>query len=886
MSIFFQYDNDNGTNGNVLTTALSGYATMTGTDPTYDNGWSVNGSLCAEYALAGNFSIQSRAVPGGVLYWRRYYKWDATTPAPSASSAICAIYDTNGVIMGSVRVLSSGLVQLRSATATQVDVSTHAVTADEEWRINYHPVVGGTSTVQLFYGANVHGTTPDETLSGSNGTAGTGTITEYREGSIASSTWNFRADATVADDAAFAAPLGGGGPVTYQATGTVAAFSTLSGNPTIIPAGGGDPEPTPSLTTQMFIGAALATNGTGLLTNPARWSWAGFGYAYPGGNITPEGQGMRVNWSTSPAQPGNGVQAAAFFMDEAPLIPGHRIKVKVVVNVPEGSPDVGLVNLFTQDGDIVAVKGRDMELVMFLTWETGRNAGIGIRAVPGGAAGSVLIKRVNIVDVSSSAGEWYPIGGTVLPPPPPVDTTAPTTPGTPTDVITGSSVALSWTASTDNVAVTGYEVHRSASSGFTPSPSTLRTNAPSNTWTDNGVPVGTWYYKVIAFDAAGNKSAASAQDQAIVSAPVVTTIMAGISTQQNFGGLTGWDGYRAYTSSRLYSFSDMTGAGAGQTRPKFVAYSKQGAPFSGSYASILATCLNDLNAYYYTGGSSSQTHSSRWGIKLYWSNGNEMYDKGMLASQTPANIALFVESQRALYDACHYIDPTTGQRRFPDAYAGSNPVHSVATQTGNEVKPWLIPSARYHDFVMWSAYPPGRQGNGAGGIANETDPTFNWPSYDVSDRYDNELGYFLRPYMETNEARAQARIDTGNPNFEITVNIGEIGIASDPDDSTTRPYFAVKAWFGSAVTLSAQFGITTDYICYWDNALGAGEPHTILADEPPNSDHGGNNGASTSPSTALAFRDWDSYLELVGGTEPGSWSANPKGSWRFTGTQL
>lgn len=883
MSIFFQYDNENGTVGNVLTPALSGYSAMTGTDPTYDNAYAADGTKSALYTLSGNSSIQNRAVPGGVIYWRRYFKFDSGPP--SASSAVVAIYDTNGVQMGSVRILNTGAVQLRSATLTQIQNSSHTVVAGDELRLEYHPVVGGTSQVRLFWNSNKNGTTPDETLSGSNGTAGTGTITEFREGSIAAATWTFHADATAADNAAYAAPLGGGGPATYGASGTVPVFSNTIGNPTVIQA---VPEETPSLTTQIFKGLALAANGTGLLTNPARWGWSPTPYDQPNsGSFTPEGQGMRLVWDSTPGTVGNGYQVGRFVADVLPLIPGHRIKLKVVVNVPVGSPDVALVNPFTDtQSEWMTVKDRDVELVLFFTWDVGRNPMFGIVAPTG--TGSVLVKRVTFCDNSSGAGSWEPVGGTVLPPPPPVDTTAPTTPGTPTASITNLQVSLAWTASTDAVGVDHYELHRSGTTGFTPNSGTLIASPPGNSWVDNTPIAGTYYYKVIAVDAANNKSAASGQRSAVTTTPAVSNIKPGISTQQNFGGITGWKGYRVYSQSRLNNFTLMTGAGAGQTVPEFMAYSKQGAPFSGSYASIFASVTADLNTFYYTGGAGSQTHSSRWDIDLYWSNGNEMYDKGMLANQTPANIALFVESQRALYDACHQIDGTTGQRRFPRAKAGSNPVHSVATQTGNLVKPWLIPSARYHDFVMWSTYPPGRQGNGAGGIPNETDPTFNWPSYDAADRYDNQLGYLYRTFAETSEARAQARIDTNNPSFEIEWCVGETGIASDPDDLTTRPYFFVFGVFGAAATLSAQFNLPAAFICYWDNWLGgASDPHTMLSDEGTAGDHERAGGSGTpNPSTAVACRDWTSYHPSFGGTKPGSWSANPKASWRFTGTQL
>ena len=129
----------------------------------------------------------------------------------------------------------------------------------------------------------------------------------------------------------------------------------------------------------------------------------------------------------------------------------------------------------------------------------------------------------------------------------------------------------------------------------------------------------------------------------------------------------------------------------------------------------------DLNEFYYSSGN---TRSARWGVKLYWSNGNEMSNKGMLATTPHSATAIdsFVTSQRALYDAVHVVE--NGQRRFPDAYAGSDP--TTEQERDGIVADWLHPSIRYHDFVAWSVYPAGRKDTA-------DDPTFNFPSTNPAD---------------------------------------------------------------------------------------------------------------------------------------------------------
>ncbi|MGR9108178.1 MAG: fibronectin type III domain-containing protein [Gammaproteobacteria bacterium] len=94
-------------------------------------------------------------------------------------------------------------------------------------------------------------------------------------------------------------------------------------------------------------------------------------------------------------------------------------------------------------------------------------------------------------------------GGTT---PPPADTTAPSAPGTPAATnITSSSVALNWTASTDNIGVTGYRVERCQGSSCT---NFTQIGAPAGTtYNDTGLTASTDYrYRVRAADAAGNLS--------------------------------------------------------------------------------------------------------------------------------------------------------------------------------------------------------------------------------------------------------------------------------------------------------------------------------------------------------------------------------------------
>jgi chitodextrinase len=123
----------------------------------------------------------------------------------------------------------------------------------------------------------------------------------------------------------------------------------------------------------------------------------------------------------------------------------------------------------------------------------------------------VVKYQVRARDTSGNVSAFTAAVLAVPPPcPPPLDTQSPTTPGTPTSSgTTGAATTLTWTASTDNMHVTGYDIYRApGASGGT---FTLVGTSPTNTFTDTGLTAGATYsYQVRARDAAGNVSAFSA----------------------------------------------------------------------------------------------------------------------------------------------------------------------------------------------------------------------------------------------------------------------------------------------------------------------------------------------------------------------------------------
>ena len=148
------------------------------------------------------------------------------------------------------------------------------------------------------------------------------------------------------------------------------------------------------------------------------------------------------------------------------------------------------------------------------------------RPVPNYFAGA--IDEFSAYPTALSAGqvtEHFIAGGGTLsepePEPEPADTTAPSRVAGVSAAVSGTAATLSWNAATDNVGVTGYRVHRSVTGGFTPSDSSLLTTTSESalSFSDPELAPGTYYYRVVAIDEAGNAGEASDEAKATVAGP-------------------------------------------------------------------------------------------------------------------------------------------------------------------------------------------------------------------------------------------------------------------------------------------------------------------------------------------------------------------------------
>jgi fibronectin type 3 domain-containing protein len=119
-----------------------------------------------------------------------------------------------------------------------------------------------------------------------------------------------------------------------------------------------------------------------------------------------------------------------------------------------------------------------------------------------------------------------------------VDSQPPTTPTGLAATASGTTVNLSWAASTDNAGVARYNVHRSTTAGFTPSAANRIAQPSSTSYADGALPAGTYHYKVTAEDAAGNVSGASNQASATVTVTAPTGLVAAYGFDENTGTST------------------------------------------------------------------------------------------------------------------------------------------------------------------------------------------------------------------------------------------------------------------------------------------------------------------------------------------------------------
>jgi len=150
---------------------------------------------------------------------------------------------------------------------------------------------------------------------------------------------------------------------------------------------------------------------------------------------------------------------------------------------------------------------------------------------------------------------------------PPADTTAPSVPAGLTATASTGQVNLAWTASTDNVGVTGYKVFRAGVQVAT---------VTGTSYSDTSVAAGTTYaYGVAAYDAAGNTSAQATASATTPAASQPTTLF---SDGFESGNLSAWTGSTGFVAQQQVVNSGSWAGRATSTGSSSYAYTSLATP--------------------------------------------------------------------------------------------------------------------------------------------------------------------------------------------------------------------------------------------------------------------------------------------------------------------
>lgn len=193
-------------------------------------------------------------------------------------------------------------------------------------------------------------------------------------------------------------------------------------------------------------------------------------------------------------------------------------------------------------------------------------------------------------EVIATTNAWYAVGVGAAYSGGTSDTTAPSTPASlAASGTTATSTNLTWTASTDNVGVTGYNIYNGT---------TLLTSVTTNSATVSGLTASTTYsLSVKAKDAAGNLSASSN----VVS---VTTLAGGGVTYCASKGNSVVDEYIDYVALR--NVANTTGANAGY----------------GNFTNLVANLPYGSNTITYSAGFTGTAYTEFWRVWIdYNKNG-------------------------------------------------------------------------------------------------------------------------------------------------------------------------------------------------------------------------------------------------------------------------
>ena len=311
----------------------------------------------------------------------------------------------------------------------------------------------------------------------------------------------------------------------------------------------------------------------------------------------------------------------------------------------------------------------------------------------------------------------------------------------------------------------------------------------------------------------------------------------GVSSSSNdHGGQMAWDSWRVYTVTTLHQIANRQG----ELRPQAMLYSKQSDPLG-----------RHLPGHLRQRGGRPQR------VLLL----DRQHPLGAVGDQ-----GLLVQRQRDVQqgDAGHHAAQADGDRR-----PSSPPSAPCTTPPPGRERPAPLPRR------LRRLRPDHRAGarRDRGGLAASHDPLprlrglVDLPGRPQGHprRPDLQLGldqpadanvaphgYMVRCFERVKQALDAA----GMPRNAVSFHVGETGTGDDPDDPTTRPYWAVHGFMHPLVT-SARLRHPAGHRELVGRPAGRDLPAEHPADEDP-----------ATPSTREAWQNWHLYDHLRGGTLP------------------
>lgn len=185
-----------------LTTGNTGLSGFAGVGTAKSTATAVLGGFAAEFVTSGSQTIYGfKTVTLSGLGGERFYGHMDAAPPAAAFLSTCL---SGATLRAGMRINTDRTITLRN-NVTAVATSTTALPTGAYWRVDWLiDNANSTQTAHIFIGSNVHGTTPDETISG---TYNQGTFDTWRVGhTIGVTSWTLRIDEAEFDDAVAPGP--------------------------------------------------------------------------------------------------------------------------------------------------------------------------------------------------------------------------------------------------------------------------------------------------------------------------------------------------------------------------------------------------------------------------------------------------------------------------------------------------------------------------------------------------------------------------------------------------------------------------------------------------------------------------------------------------------